>query len=162
MKGGLFGLPTSLDAAKQQATDAAKSKAQGAATGLMSSDAMTSGLSKAEGLAGSVGLGEQFAAAKDKAIGALESATGLKFSGPTGCPQDRIDVPQKMDVLVATADTPYESTTMLDGLFSYVIVDSRNPPETQTNQKSRLWYISIANTVFLIGLGVLYGHVTKV
>lgn len=161
-QGGIFGLPTSLDAAKQMATDKAKAVAQDKATGLMESDKLKSGLSKAEGLAGSVGLGEQFAKAKDATIGAIEKATGLKLSTePTTCPQDRIDVPTLSDVLVATADTPHEAKTTMDGLFGYVIVDPRNPPEEQTTQKTRLWYISIANAAFLIGLGVLYGQIDK-
>jgi hypothetical protein len=169
MQGGLFGLPTSLptsiptsfDAAKQQALDAAKAKAQDSATSVMSSDAVKSGLAKAEGVAGSVGLGDQFAKAKDATIGAIEKATGLKLSASTVCPQDRIDVPVLSDVLVATAETPYQTTRLMDSLFSYVVVDSRNPPEAETAQKSKLWYISIANAAFLVVLGMAYGQVSK-
>jgi len=168
-RGGAFGLPislpttspTSLDAAKQQALDAAKQQAQGAASSVMGSDAVKAGLDKAQGAANSVGLGDQFAAAKDAAINKIESVTGLTLSGPTGCPPERIDVPSVSDVLVATADTPYEATTTMDSFFSYVVVDSRNPPDTAATQKSRLWYISIANTIFLISLGIMYGQINK-
>lgn len=162
-QGGIFGieLPGSLDAAKQMAVDKTKAVAQDKVSGIMDSDAVKSGLAKTEGLADSVGLGDQYRKTKDAAIGAIESATGLKLSGPVGCPEDRKDVPEVSDVLLATADTPYEAKTTMDGLFSYVVVDSRNPPEAETSQKTKLWYISIANAAFLIGLGVLYGEVNK-
>lgn len=162
MKGGAlsipgFGLP-SLDAAKQQAIDAAKAKAQGAATNVISSDAVQSGLSKAEGVAGSAGLGDQFAAAKDATIGAIEQATGLQLSGATSCPPDRIDVPTVSDVLVETAENLYEPVTTTDRYFSYIIVDSRNPSPSATKNKANLWYISIVNAVFLAGLGAVYSQ----
>jgi hypothetical protein len=167
MKGGALSIPglgvpglgvPSLNAAKQQAADAAKAKAQGAATSVMSSDAVQSSLSKAEGVAGSVGLGDQFAAAKDATIGAVERATGLQLSGSTTCKPERIDVPTVSDVLLATADNPYDATTRFDSYFSYVIVDSRNPPPSATTSKTTLWYISIVNAIFLAGLGAAYSQ----
>lgn len=158
-QGGLFGItvPTSLDAAKEQA----KGQVQGRVTNVMQSDSVKSGLSRAEGVAGSVGLGDQFAKAKDATIGALERATGLSFSEPVGCTPDRIDVPEESNVLLATADTPYEAKKTMDRLFSYVLVDPKNPPKSETDGKSKLWYISIANSLFLIGFGILYGEVNK-
>jgi len=163
MKGGAFGLPsipTSLDAAKQQAADAAKAKAQNAATSVASSDAVQAGLSRVEGAAGSVGLGDQFASAKQAALDKLESVTGLQFSSPP-CAKDQIDVPSVSNVLVSTLENPYEPVTAVDKFFSYVIVDSRNPAAAYTDNKAILWYISIMTSVSLITLGTLYGTVSK-
>lgn len=162
MQKGGFGLP-SLSSLKDQVVDTAKSKAQSAVTDIASSDSAKAALSKVEGVAGSVGLGDQFATLKDKAIGAFESATGLKLSEPesTECPPDRIDLPEVSSVLVSTADTPYKAILRNDIYFSYVVVDARNPDPTEVANKSKLWYISIANVAFLVGLGVLYGEVNK-
>jgi hypothetical protein len=126
-----------------------------------SSDAAKSALSRTEGLAKSVGLGDQFDQLKETVGSKFESLTGLSLSGPTGCPPDRIDIPTVSNVLVSTADTPYKAANLKDSYLSYVIVDSRNPPKTETDNKTTLWYISIANALFLISLGVIYGEVTK-
>lgn len=162
--GGLFNSVSSLATgfAKdklQEAKNSAKDKVQGAVTDAVSSDAAKSILSKAQGAANSVGLGSQFTALKDKVAGEIEKRTGLSLSspGPTGCPIDRIDVPTVSDVLIATADNPYTPITFMDKYFSYVVVDSRNPPPTETTNKTTLWYISIANAALLITFGTLYG-----
>lgn len=161
---GLGGLtlptpPLDVGGIQKGLTDAAKAEAQKQATGLMSSDAVKSGLSQTEGLAKSVGLGDQFAAAKDAALNKIESLTGLSLSGASGvCPSDRIDIPTISNVLIATVENPYTPSSLKDFYLSYVTVDSVNPPPTETANKNKLWYISIANTVFLVGLGILYGQ----
>jgi hypothetical protein len=150
MKVGGFSLP-GLPAVPSigSALDAAKGKAQQVATDVAD---------KGQKAANSVGLGDKFRSMKDAAIAKLESLTGLDLSVPTGgCPPDRIDVPTVSDILVSSADTPYPPTTFMDTYFSYVVVDSRNPPEAETTNKSILWYISIANTFLLITVGTLYG-----
>ena len=163
MKGGFITMPAapSLESLTKQAKNAGKGVAQEGLTRVVSSDAAKSALSRTEGLAKSVGLGDQFDQLKETVGSKFESLTGLSLSGPTGCPPDRIDIPTVSNVLVSTADTPYEPTNTKDAYLSYVIVDSRNPPPNETANKSKLWYISIANAAFLIGLGVLYGEVTK-
>jgi hypothetical protein len=161
MKGGVFGIslpsPPPLGSALDAAKAAAKDKVQRAATDALSSDAAKAALSKAQGAANSVGLGDKFAAAKDATIGKLEALTGLDLSGPKGCPPDRIDVPTVNDILIATADTPHSPTSSMDKYFSYVVVDHTNPPPTETANKTTLWYVSIANAVLLITFGTLYG-----
>lgn len=143
-----------LDAAKA----AAKDKAQKVATDVVSSNTAKSLIDKGQKAANSVGLGDKFSSMKDAAIGKLESLTGLDLSVPKGgCPPDRIDMPTPSDVLVSSADTPYPPTSFMDTYFSYVVVDSRNPPEAEKTNKTMLWYISIANTFLLITVGTLYG-----
>jgi hypothetical protein len=156
----MFGLP-SLNSLKQQAIDRGKQEAQGVVTKVASSDAAKSALDTTGKLATSVGLGDQFEQLKETVASNFESVTGLSLSGPTGCPPDRIDIPTVSNVLVSTADTPYEPVNSKDAYLSYVIVDPRNPPPNETANKTKLWYISIANAVFLIGLGILYGQINK-
>ena len=167
MKGGAFGLPSlpslpsvpSVSSLTDAAKAAAKDKAQGVATSTLSSDAAKALIDKGQKAANTVGLGDKFSQLKDAAISKLEALTGLdlSLSGPTGCPPDRIDVPTVSDILVATAETPYKATTFMDKYFSYVVVDSRNPPPAETANKTTLWYISIANAALLITFGTLYG-----
>ena len=116
---------------------------------------------KAAQMAEKVGLKDQFDAVTDAAASKLKNLTGIDLFAPKPCAPSQIDVPPVSNVLVATAEMPYEATTTMDSFFSYVVVDSRNPPDTETTQKSRLWYISIANAVFLIGLGLMYGQINK-
>lgn len=150
MEGG-FGLPSlgSLGAA-----------AGNKAAALVQSDAAQAALNKAQEAANKVGLGDEFSKLKDSALSKLESLTGVSFSPPT-CSPDRIDTPTVSSVLVSTAENPCEPNGFINSLFSYVVVDSRNPSDYDKKNKNTLWYTSIATSAVLIGLGVLYSQIDK-
>jgi hypothetical protein len=40
--------------------------------------------------------------------------------------------------------------------FSFVTVDSKNPPKYQADSKKKLWYLSLAHGIALIGFLVSY------
>jgi len=46
-------------------------------------------------------------------------------------------------------------------LFSYVLVDSKNPPQYQVAGKKTLWYISLAHAAGLVSFAVSYGFLSK-
>lgn len=138
----MFGLsaPASLAAAaKAQAQGAA----QGAAQQVASSDAAKAVRAGAE----SVGLGDE--------LSALEERSGI--TAPS-CPKDQIDYPTISNIPVSSADNPIDAQTTMDSFFSYVIIDSKNPTETEQKQKTNAWYISLASAAFFIGLSITYSQ----
>ena len=167
MEGG-FGLPASLTSlvpgpaqglvqqaqgavqgAAQGAVQQAQGAAQGAVQGALSSDIAN----KAGDLAKQAGLGDQFAAAKGAVQAAADKALGIK---PPPC--HNVDVPTTSDVVVETSKNMLPTTSLSDWMFSYVIVDKKDPAPYQTKAKNNLWYMSIALSAALVSLGIAYGQ----
>ena len=139
-----------VQGAAQGAIQQAQGAAQGAVQGALSSDIAN----KAQGLADKAGLGSQFAAAKDAVQAAADKALGIK---PPPC--YNVDVPSISDVVVETSKNMLPTTSLSDWMFSYVIVDNKDPAPYQTKAKNNLWYTSIALSAALVMLGTAYGQI---
>jgi hypothetical protein len=135
--------PASLAAAKAQAQGAA----QGVAQQVASSDAAKAVRAGAD----SVGLGDE--------LSALDAEVGDAIGLPApSCPEDQIDHPTISKIPVSSADNPIDAQTTMDSFFSYVVIDSKHPSETEQKQKTNGWYISLASAGFFVGLSILYSR----
>jgi hypothetical protein len=108
-------------------------------------------------------------------MGVTEKLTTAGVLPTTAVPSVSIAPANPTGVGVAAAATPrvpagtpfIESGTAIlkpgsYDLFSYVLVDSNNPPPYQVAGKKTLWYVALAHATGLIGFGVSYGFLSKI
>ena len=153
-QGAVQGAVQQAQGAAQGAVQGAVQQAQGAAQGAVQGALSSDIANKAQGLAEKAGLGDQFDAAKAAVQAAADKALGIK---PPPC--KNVDVPTLSDIVVETSKNMLPTTNLSEWMFSYVIVDKKDPAPYQKKGKDNLWYISIALSAALVSLGIAYGQI---
>lgn len=113
--------------------------------------------------------GNTIALLQEKAVSSLEKAKLI----PTGSADKSGEIAtaatatqgapsSSTDIQGIKPGTPFKesgtnvSTPSLYDFFSFVLVDSKNPPKYQVDSKKKLWYLSLAHGIALIGFLVSY------